>query len=329
MLKKLKPYFRLFIAVIMLFLLHESGAFQLSQIKMALNNSIVLTAGFVIFGIQFFIFALRFKLVTTLIQKISFPLACQLHLIGQFFNTFIPGGVGGDLVKAIELSKAIQKPKKNALAVTLVDRVVGLYGLIIFAFISLIVQMRNLSPTHTQYLIASAFLFLIATLCLLFRNTIVSLFSHFTKKLQHGFIVNVKDSILIFFDYLGDFLVFSRLNRFLFISLLVQCLSVLFLYIVVLQLNPSSTSSIPSFALFFPLACFGYVAMAIPITPGGIGFGQAAFYLIFKSFGDPIGEAALIGVSLMQLFNIFFSLPGGYYFTRSTYRSQTPAIDDV
>lgn len=55
---------------------------------------------------------------------------CMLLLIGVFFNFFIPGGTGGDLVRAFYLIK--EAPGKGTAAVlsVLIDRVVGLFALI-------------------------------------------------------------------------------------------------------------------------------------------------------------------------------------------------------
>ncbi len=311
-----KTYIRIAVATLMLFLLYRSGFLQLEKIQSTLNNPTVIASGFAIFILQFLMFAGRWKLVTSLIEKISFPLALRLHLTGQFFNTFVPGGVGGDVVKAIELSSAIHQPKKNTLALTLLDRVVGLYSLILFSFIFLSIEMDKLSEANNKYLITSAALFVISGLCIVLRKQIRSLFYKITQNLTNGFIVSLRESLLFFFDYLDQLIATGKLKYFILISLLAQFLSILFLYIVVNSLVDVP----PPYILFFPLACFAFMAMAIPITPGGIGLGQAAFFFIFKSFGDPTAEAAIVGISLLQLFYIVLSLPGGYYFVKSPHK---------
>lgn len=325
MLQRLKPYLRVIIAIATLYLLYRSDLLQLSKIKDALKNPLIFISGSLIFSLQFIIFATRFRFVTALIEKISFALSLKLHLIGQFFNTFVPGGVGGDVIKAIELAAATHQQKRRTLALILIDRVLGLYGLIVFSFLFLLFEMHQLNETHLKYLKASGFLLVMATACLILRKKISAVFSLLTQKFQRDFILSIKDSILIFLEEIGQFLNFKKLSVFLILSLSAQLLTVSFLYLVVKELTENPVS----YMQFFPLACFGFVAMAIPITPGGIGFGQAAFYLIFRSLGDATAEAAIIGISLMQLFNICLSLPGGYYFIRSARRSpqQAKSID--
>lgn len=313
---KIKPYLQILIASVLLFLLYRSGLLQMSKIKSAISNPSNLVLGLIIFSLQFFTFALRWKLTVSLLEKISLRFSIKLHLIGQFFNTFIPGGVGGDVIKAVELSKGLKNSRTLGLALILIDRVVGLYCLIIFSFLFLLVEFQQLEASMTKYLITSLILFCISTLALILRKKLLQLFNSVTQNIQNKFILNIKDTIFAFFNFLDILMTKANFNKFVFLSFIAQMLSILFLYLVV----TTSIHSLLPFTMFFPLACFAFMAMAIPITPGGIGYGQAAFYFIFKSFGDDVAEAAIVGISMMQMFYLLLSLPGGYVFMRSTRR---------
>src|SRR5262249_54266655 len=61
--------------------------------------------------------------------------AVRLGLAGFFFNTFLPGSVGGDVVKAAFLARE-QNRRTVAVATVLMDRVIGLWGL--FWFVALL-----------------------------------------------------------------------------------------------------------------------------------------------------------------------------------------------
>ena len=63
-------------------------------------------------------------------QDLPFTLrdAIRLGLVGYFFNTFLPGAVGGDLVKAAFLARE-QSRRAVAIATLVLDRVIGLAGL--------------------------------------------------------------------------------------------------------------------------------------------------------------------------------------------------------
>ena len=57
--------------------------------------------------------------------------AIRLGLIGLFYNTFLPGGVGGDIIKAAGLARS-QERRTVAVATVLMDRVIALWGLVWF-----------------------------------------------------------------------------------------------------------------------------------------------------------------------------------------------------
>lgn len=70
-------------------------------------------------------------------QDLPFTLrdAFRLGLVGYFFNTFLPGAVGGDLLKAAFLARE-QERRTVAVSTVLIDRGIGLWGLIALAAIS-------------------------------------------------------------------------------------------------------------------------------------------------------------------------------------------------
>jgi uncharacterized membrane protein YbhN (UPF0104 family) len=66
-------------------------------------------------------------------QGLPFRLAeaLRLGMIGFFFCTFLPGSVGGDIVKAAALARG-QSRRTVAVATVLMDRAIGLWGLVWF-----------------------------------------------------------------------------------------------------------------------------------------------------------------------------------------------------
>ena len=74
--------------------------------------------------------ALRWMILLR-VQKIylSFPRVSALFLIGMFYNQFLPGGTGGDIVKSYLLLKETDKKAGGLLAVVF-DRLIGLVALV-------------------------------------------------------------------------------------------------------------------------------------------------------------------------------------------------------
>jgi uncharacterized protein (TIRG00374 family) len=71
-----------------------------------------------------------FLLVRALNLPFTFHDALRLGLIGYYFNTFLPGSVGGDILKAAFIAREQKGRRTAAVATVLIDRVVGLWALV-------------------------------------------------------------------------------------------------------------------------------------------------------------------------------------------------------
>ena len=89
------------------------------------------------------------------VQKIrlSFPRLSGLFLIGMFYNQFLPGGTGGDIMKSYYLLKETPDKKAGALLAVVFDRFIGLVALVAitvtliglrYDFLAQTTQTRNL-----------------------------------------------------------------------------------------------------------------------------------------------------------------------------------------
>src|SRR6478752_5653099 len=63
----------------------------------------------------------------------------RLGFLGYLYNFVLPGGVGGDLVKAGFLARGQPGRRTEATLTVLVDRIVGLYGLFLLATAAILV----------------------------------------------------------------------------------------------------------------------------------------------------------------------------------------------
>ncbi len=78
-----------------------------------------------------FVAAIRWHILLK-VQKIhlSIPRVAGLFLIGMFYNQFLPGGTGGDIMKSYLLLKETPGKATGALLAVVFDRMIGLIGLI-------------------------------------------------------------------------------------------------------------------------------------------------------------------------------------------------------
>ena len=100
-------------------------------------DSRYLAVAFVIYGFGFFLAAVRWYWLLRYIG-VFMPLVVvvRLALIGQFFNLFVPGGVGGDLIKMVYLRKEAGNRYPEALLTVLLDRLLGLAGLLLVGLLA-------------------------------------------------------------------------------------------------------------------------------------------------------------------------------------------------
>jgi len=102
-----------------------------------------LLAGFLCYGIVEFLAAGRWYLLLR-VQGVRLPLwrVGALLMLGIFFNMFMPGGTGGDVLKIYFLLKEIpeKQAKAKGLLAVLMDRLIGLMALIMIASVIIGIQ---------------------------------------------------------------------------------------------------------------------------------------------------------------------------------------------
>src|SRR5947209_9430677 len=62
--------------------------------------------------------------------RLTVPRLSGLFLIGMFYNQFLPGGTGGDIIKSYLLLKETPDHKAGALLAVVFDRFIGLVALV-------------------------------------------------------------------------------------------------------------------------------------------------------------------------------------------------------
>jgi len=250
----------------------------------------------------------RWKLLLS-VQDVDVSLweAVRLNYLGLFFNTFVPGTVGGDLFKAYYVAKHTPN-KAGVLVGTFVDRAIGMTGLAMLsgvmlgvsAAFGLIGPEQLLRPTVSIAVIAGV-LALAATF----------LFSRRFRKIFHLQKLYGRLPIAHHIDAAGEAAIAYRRHA----GKMLAALGVTFichlafvLSIFLLGAGLSLDISWPQYLVYIPLI---YVIGAVPITPGGIGLVEK-LYLVFFAGADPNGVLAL--ALLARMMPLVVSLPGLWVF---------------
>jgi uncharacterized protein (TIRG00374 family) len=101
----------------------------------------------------------RYQLfINTLGYSVGYFYTFKLTMVGLFYNNFLPGGVGGDILKVYYVKKNCELPISKGIAVTFFDRVLGLLGLVFVSFTALLVMLL-ISKIHFSVLNEQKLLF--------------------------------------------------------------------------------------------------------------------------------------------------------------------------
>lgn len=308
----LKKIWRPLLALLLIIILIKKGPFQPEQLKQTFSQPRILFLGFFLLFLQLIITSFRWRLFINLIVKVPFVKIVKLNLIGYFFNYFIPGGVGGDIVKAIELSNHNHGSKSKALSTVMSDRIFGLFAMVSFTFIFLLIEyFINTAPYLVKFLLLSGLLLVGILVSLLFLPIIFKMISSHLSKKKSNLILKIEKLISSLHFTFVTFRNFKIQIKSFFMSFVAQVIAIYFMFEVVKNLGVTE----PSFFVFFSLCCFVFVASAIPIFPAGIGVGQAAIFVIFSNISAELAQASVTAITAMQVFNFFYALIGGAIFS--------------
>jgi glycosyltransferase 2 family protein len=109
------------------------------------------------------------------VQKIhlSLPRLSGLFLIGMFYNQFLPGGTGGDIMKSYYLLKETPDKKAGALLAVVFDRFIGLVALVVITGTLISLRYDFLAQTTETRNLLWVLLFLLGTSILTLISTFV------------------------------------------------------------------------------------------------------------------------------------------------------------
>lgn len=85
-------------------------------------------------GLTVLLGVVRWRLVMRgLGLELSFMRAAEISLVAHFFNSFLLGSTGGDLLKAYYAARETHHQKAEAVVTVFVDRLIGLFAMLLFA----------------------------------------------------------------------------------------------------------------------------------------------------------------------------------------------------
>ncbi len=246
-------------------------------------------------------------------QKLGIPFlnAFKLNLIGVFFSFAIPGGVGGDLVKGYYITQSSPHAKMNAAVTVFIDRLIGLLAMSLLA-LALMIYRWDLVNSQGEL----QFIFYMVALVNLGSFVVwAHIFSHRLNSL--GWIEAIlkllpkSDSLIRLYHAVTHY----RHSKHVFLptlllSLGAQTASVLFFVFAAKALGYGEVP-VSTFFVAVPIA---FMIQSVPISPGGIGVGQAATFFLYNLLSPGAGPLGAVSTTAYQLAQFFFGLFGAYFY---------------
>jgi glycosyltransferase 2 family protein len=234
-----------------------------------------------------------------------------LFLIGMFYNQFLPGGTGGDIIKSYFLLKETER-KAGALLAVIFDRLIGLVALVTITATLITLRFDLLSRTWETRRLLWILLFLLSTsITALLTSFIVSGFNLF-HLLPQKFpgrekLIEVAAAYHLYArHWFATLLAFG--------ASLVAHVATFTTFLCVAYAFHSGVKLID----FFAVLPIERTLTALPISFAGVGLREQILQVMLSNLCNvPVPVAKLIG-SMSFLVILFCCLPGGivYFFYR-------------
>lgn len=249
--------------------------------------------------------ALRWRVLLR-IQDVSIGVAesFRLGFLGELFNTLIPGMIGGDAVKAYYVARHTQR-KTPVVVSVLVDRLMGVCGLALFAWVALLalsaaggtapgsLRLPMLSAAAVTAGLAGAMAFLLSPQ--LRRRLRLNRFYERLPVARH--MAAAADAVTHYRRHRRGMAAAGAL------TVVTQVLGVGSVALVGLGLG----LAVPWY-VYFAYVPLVMIISALPITPGGIGVMEELYLLYFATAGTSSSLLAL--ALLVRVVLLCGALPG-------------------
>jgi len=253
-----------------------------------------------------------YLLVRGLDLKFHLGDAFRLGTLGFMLNQVSPGSVGGDLLKAVFIAREQPGKRTEAVATVLVDRVIGLYAMLLIASIGLVLAAGNLDSekllSSLQTVVWSVTL--CGTIGLALVLSPLSTGSRARRLAAALPVIGPTVTRLIEAAH-----VYGSRRRYLFaafaLALTTHCLLITAFWCVSLGL-PVSRPTFPQNASIVPI---GLVAGAIPLTPGGLGALEGGMELLYTLTGANQGDGTIVALAYRAMTYVFAATGAFYYFS--------------
>jgi uncharacterized protein (TIRG00374 family) len=260
-----------------------------------------LLMAFLLFGPPIFLMAVRWRILLVASGiDIPFFILVRLHYLGFFFNTFMPGGAGGDVVKAVYVTRHCSR-KAEAATIVVIDRVVGLVGLVALAGAVVIVEPQIRRGVAAP--IGALSLALTAGFALFFSAGFRRLvrYEALLARLPRADVLGRIDAALYRL----------RSQKGPLLAALALTVGLQLLEVVAVSFAGRSLGlGRATFSHYLAFVPIGYVVNALPISFGGVGLMEGAFLTLFRDSGAATATQGFMLAVVARLMVVAWGLFG-------------------
>jgi len=321
---KIKLALKILLVSALLYLLAKKCNLSVEQTGRAITNWQYSVPGACVFILTSFLGVIRWQILLKAHDiKLPFWRTFQLTYIGVFFNIALPGAVSGDLIKAFYVGKESEGRKTKAFGSILFDRVAGLSALVVLSASAFVIAMAGGSDSGVLRAL-QMIITLAAAVVFVFYGYL------FLVKEHHDPVLRILKTIKAKFKKLGFISdVYEALRHYH--SHRLAVLQVLALSLVIhlaigwgsLEFARALGDTQLSLVSLYVVVPLGLLAIAVPVLPGGIGTGHAAFAWLFTLLGSQSGANIFTIYVLTQMIVSGF---GGLIYLRFRASEPVPTV---
>jgi len=308
-----------------LFYMVSTGRLDLAVVKRGFSEVHLLGAsvGLVLMAMFFSLYRWRL-LLGGLSLAYPFSEVVRYGMIGAFFNTTMPGAVSGDLIKAWYIVSDYKGQKKTpVLASILLDRVFGVFGLVIVSASPLFLNWNQVWSVPELRQLAWAVLALFIGVIFFFAYILLSVWG--PLRFMRAKMVGLENNKFgkIFLDAYDSWISYGEQPMVLVKALGLSVLThVCIVLVVILCSRALGDGQIAPFQ-YFLLVPMGLLTTAIPIAPAGLGVGHVAFAALFSLAGSSHGAEIF---TMLVTIQILLNLTGIFFYLRSPKVVSIPSV---
>ncbi len=264
----------------------------------------------VLVGLMLVLGVIRWRMVLR-VHGLALPFsrAAEISLVAHFFNSFFLGSTGGDLMKAYYAARETHHKKTEAVVTVFVDRLVGLWAMLLFAGIMMLPNWSLLSSDRMLRLP------ILIVLCMLLACTFLVTLAFYggvsrrwtgardwLKRLPKGERLEQSLEACRQFGREKSFVL-----RALGISMLLNAVTV-FQFMVLADGLKLHVSLLQLFVIVPTIICIA----SLPITPSGLGVRENLFVIMLAAAPIAVQATPALSLSLLAYAGTLgWSLAGG------------------